>query len=84
MKTTFFTCFIVRTGQSNDDVGGARGTIFQGMRPAAGPKTSDFVTEMFGGTTVERLEPEKLIVETGDELKNMHRNVSLASATGGK
>ena len=38
MKTTLFTCFVVCRGLSNDDVGGARSTIFQEIRPAAGLK----------------------------------------------
>ena len=37
--------FLVCRGRSNDDVrgGGARGTVFQEIRPGAGFKTGDFV-----------------------------------------
>ena len=41
-------------GLSNDDVGVARGIVFQEMRPGATSKTGDFVKEMFGGATVEQ------------------------------
>ena len=40
---------------SNDDVGVARGTAFQELRPGAGFKTGDFVKEKLGGAIVERL-----------------------------
>ena len=43
-------------GLSNDDVGAARGTAFQEIRPWAGLKTGDFVEEKLGArATVERL-----------------------------
>ena len=38
-----------KEGLSNDDVGTARGTVFQGLRPRAGVKTGDFVKEKLGG-----------------------------------
>ena len=41
--------FLVCKGLSNDDVGVARGTIFQEIRPGAGFKTGDFVKEKLGG-----------------------------------
>ena len=41
--------FHVRKGLSNDDVGAARGTIFQETRPGAGFKTGDFVQEKLRG-----------------------------------
>ena len=44
-----------RKGLSNDDVGVARGTVFQEVRPGAGFKTGGFVEEMLGGVTAERL-----------------------------
>ena len=34
---------------SNDEVGGARGTVFQEIRPGADFKTGDFVKEKLGG-----------------------------------
>ena len=40
---------------SNGDVRGARGTVFQEIRPGAGFKTGDFVKRKVGGATVERL-----------------------------
>ena len=36
-------------GLSNDDVGVARGTVFQEVRPGDGLKISDFVGEKLGG-----------------------------------
>ena len=42
---TFFVC----KGLSNDDVGAARSTVFQEVRPGAGSKTGDFVKEKLGG-----------------------------------
>ena len=36
-------------GLSNNDVGVARDTVFQEVRPGAGFKTGDFVKEMLGG-----------------------------------
>ena len=47
--------FLVCDGISNDDVGVAKGTVFQALRPGAGFKTGDFVEEKFGGGTEERL-----------------------------
>ena len=41
--------FISGKGLSNDDVRGARSTIFQEIRLAAGLKTSGFVEEVSGG-----------------------------------
>ena len=41
-------------GLLNDDVGGARGTAFQELRPGAGLKTGDFVEKKVGRATVER------------------------------
>ena len=40
---------------SNDDVGVARGTVLQEVRPGAGFKTGDFVQEKLGGGIAERL-----------------------------
>ena len=56
MKNTIFIYFLVGKGLSNDDVGEARGTVFQKIRPGAGFETGDFVKEKLGGgATVERL-----------------------------
>ena len=44
-----FTCFLLSKGLLNDDVGVARGTVFQEIRPGAGFKTSDSVQEKLGG-----------------------------------
>ena len=41
--------FHVRKGLSNDDVGAARDTVVQEIRPGAGFKTGDFVNETLGG-----------------------------------
>ena len=49
IKNRIFTYFLVCKGRSNDDVGGARGTEFQEIRPGAGFKTGDFVEEKLGG-----------------------------------
>ena len=49
-----FTCFLVCEGLSTDDVGVARGTVLQEIRPCAGFKTDHFVKEKLGGATVER------------------------------
>ena len=49
MKNTIFMYFLVCKGRSNDDVVGARGTVFQEIRPGAGLKTGDFVKEMLAG-----------------------------------
>ena len=56
--TTIFVYFLVCYRLSNDDVEGARGTVFQAMRPGAGFETADFVKELLGGATVERLAPD--------------------------
>ena len=40
--------FLVCEGLSNDDVGVARGTVFQEVWPEAGLKTGDFVKEKLG------------------------------------
>ena len=44
--------FLCATGRSIDDVGVARGTIFQEIRPGAGLETGDFVQEKFGGSYI--------------------------------
>ena len=44
-----FSCLLVCEGLSNDDVGVARGTVFQEMRAGAGFKTGDFFKEKLGG-----------------------------------
>ena len=49
MKNTIFIYFLVCKGQSNDDVVGARGTVFQEIRPGAGLETGDSVKEMLAG-----------------------------------
>ena len=51
MKNKFFEYFLVRKRAiSNDDVrGGARGTVFQEIRPGAGFITGDLVEEEVGG-----------------------------------
>ena len=41
--------FLVCKGLSNDDVGVARGTVFQEIRPIAGFKTGGFAKEKLGG-----------------------------------
>ena len=41
--------FLFAKGLSHNDVGVARGTVFQGVRPGAGFKTGDFVEEKLGG-----------------------------------
>ena len=64
--------FHVCKGLSNDDVGAARGTIFQEIRPGAGFKTGDFVKEMLGGATVERLQPQE---------QNVVKNTTTRTAT---
>ena len=46
--------FLLCKGRSNDDVGIARGTGFQALRPGAGFKTGDFVKNIWGAA-VERL-----------------------------
>ena len=49
------TNFVVCNGLSNDDVGVARGTVFEEIRSGAGFKTDDSVKETLGGGTVDRL-----------------------------
>ena len=41
--------FLFCKGRSNDDVGVARRTAFQALRPGAGFKTGDFIQEKMGG-----------------------------------
>ena len=41
--------FLACKGPSNDDVGVARGTVFQEIRPGVGFKTGDSVKEKLGG-----------------------------------
>ena len=48
IETKVSICFLVCKGLSIDDVVGARGTIFQEMRPGAGVETADFVEEKLG------------------------------------
>ena len=55
-----FIYFLVSQIMSNGDVRGARGTVFQEIRPGAGFKTGDFVKEKLGGATVERLSPWRI------------------------
>ena len=47
-ENIFIHCFVCK-GLSNDDVGVARGTLFEEIRPDAGFKTDDFVKENWGG-----------------------------------
>ena len=49
MKNNIITSFLVCEGRSNDDAEGARGTVFQEIRPGAGFKTGDFVKDMCWG-----------------------------------
>ena len=49
MKNEIITYFLVCEGRSNDDVGGARGTAVQEVRPGAAFKAGDFVKEKSGG-----------------------------------
>ena len=44
-----FACFLVGKIRSNEDVGAARGSVFQELRPGAGFKTGDFIKERLGG-----------------------------------
>ena len=57
-ETQLFVYFLLCIkGLPNDDVGVARGTVFQQIRPGAGFKTGDFVKEEgVEGATVERLD----------------------------
>ena len=55
MKKIILKQFLVCKGLSGDDVGVARGTVFQKIRPGAGFKTGDFVEEKkLGAATVKR------------------------------
>ena len=47
LSSRIFLC--AKKGLSNDDVGVARGSVFQALRPGAGFKTGDFVGEKLGG-----------------------------------
>ena len=49
MKNTIFTYFLFCKGLPNGDVGGAKGTAFQEIRPCAGFESGDFVKEKLGG-----------------------------------
>ena len=49
MKNEIIIYFLVCKGRSNDDVGGASGTVFQDIRPGSGFKTGDFVREKVWG-----------------------------------
>ena len=45
-----FKAFLICKGLSNDDVGVARGNVYQGMRPGSGlKKLGHFVIEKLGG-----------------------------------
>ena len=48
-KTSCIYFLVGKQGLSNDDVGVARGNVFQGIQPGAGFKTGDFVDEKLGG-----------------------------------
>ena len=48
MKNTIFIFFFACKGLSNDEIGGARGTVFQEIRWRAGFETGDFVKQMLG------------------------------------
>ena len=41
--------YVCNKGPSNDDVGVARGTVFEEVRSGARVKTGDFVNEKLGG-----------------------------------
>ena len=49
MKTKNFIYFLVCKRTSNDNIEGARGTVFQDIRPGAGFKTVHVVKEMLAG-----------------------------------
>ena len=49
MDILFSIGFLVREGLSTDDVGVAKGTGFQEIRPWGGFKTGDFVEKNWGG-----------------------------------
>ena len=44
-----FPCIFLCKGRSNDDVGVARSTVFQEIRPAAGFKNGDIGKKELGG-----------------------------------
>ena len=49
-KISSCNSLVAKEGPSSDDLGvGARGTVFQEIRPGAGVKTGDFVKEKLGG-----------------------------------
>ena len=48
-ETQFFEYVLGCKGLLNDDVGVARGTVFEEIRPGAGFKTSDVVKEKLRG-----------------------------------
>ena len=48
-KNYIFTYFLACEGLSDDDVGVARGTLFQEIRPGAGFNAGDFTKETLGG-----------------------------------
>ena len=56
-ETQLFVYFLACKGLSNDDVGVARGTVFQEVRPGAGFKKPAISLKKSwgGGYTVERL-----------------------------
>ena len=62
---------LVCEGLSNDDVGVARGIVFQEIRPEAGFKTGDFVKEkgVGGATTVERLRVSTVVRQSSCALR---------------
>ena len=49
-KNESITYCLLCKGRSNDDVGVARGSVFQEIRPGSGFKTGDFVKEKTGDT----------------------------------
>ena len=48
MKKNISMNFLVCKGRLNDDVGMARGTVFQALRPGTSFKTGDLVKEKLG------------------------------------
>ena len=59
------TRFLVCKGLSNDDVGAARGTVYQ-ILLGAGFETDSFVKEKSGGATLERLMSRACISQPSD------------------
>ena len=49
MQYFYIISFLLQKECWNDDVGGARGTVFQDIRPGDGFKTGDFVEGKLGG-----------------------------------